>query len=397
MLSELCMELILAIASKASSQDQKALLAVSKRFRAIIQPYFCASKCVVVNVTPNTKEFSQLKTLATGNSAWSHCRSLEIARLEPRQGQEDRMRQYLAPALKSLANIRTVYLTLDDASACWAQEVVLQSLDRRDGAHELCLVNNLRDQKRFLTLPSISHLTALALEGPNSHQGDFAGWIRQVLRRSPGLKCLRLTRSSLHIGPILEEEKVRVRDLSIPMADDALLRYLGSYSGLERLVITKEIRDSGSVLFGSVIPRHTESLRVLSCSGYEGGTCNFTVDKIALISQLAKLETLEMSVNADWQSLRVLEHSNLKKTIEAFLEMVGEMPALRSIGIVPAYNDDSACGRSNMALTRGAMNQIDKVFQTFKGTTLTEKSAVGRLIETHHRYARIWRNNNGFW
>ncbi|KAJ7718669.1 hypothetical protein B0H16DRAFT_1608933 [Mycena metata] len=389
------MELILAIASKASSQDQKALLAVSKRFRAIIQPHFCASKCVVVNVTPNTKEFSQLKTLATGNSAWSHCRSLEIARLEPRQGQEDRMRQYLGPALKSLANIRTVYLTLDDASACWAQEVVLQSLDQSGGAHELCLVNNLRDQKRFLTLPSISHLTALALDGPNSHQGDFAGWIRQVLRRSPGLKCLRLTHSCLEIGPILEAEKVRVRDLSIPMANNALLRYLGSYSGLERLVITRKIRDSESVLFGSVIPRHTESLRVLSCSGYEGGTCNFTLDKIALISQLHKLETLEMSVNADGQ-----RPGNLKETIEAFLEMAAEMPALRSIGILPAYNDDdSACWSSKSAKTRDAMKKIEKVLETFKETTLEtftedKKSAVGRLIETHHRRARIWLNKN---
>ncbi|KAJ6553323.1 hypothetical protein B0H19DRAFT_887176, partial [Mycena capillaripes] len=88
------------------------------------------------------------------------------------------------------------------------------------------------------------------------------------------------------------------KEVEVMHPEDGLMCYLASYSGLERLDIFAVHQDlDGELLIESIIPRHAASLTVLICAGYYEGACSFNRRSTRVISQLRRLETLEVCVN----------------------------------------------------------------------------------------------------
>ncbi|KAJ7280840.1 hypothetical protein C8J57DRAFT_1464226 [Mycena rebaudengoi] len=394
MISELCAELLHTIGSELSTPDQKSLRAVSRHLRYVIEPLFrvFTAVCLVLDVgKPADGGPSQLEVLASGPTAWAHCRRLKILSLAP--GAEGatgiqyklanhRIQKFLRPALESLTGIRSVDWTIHDTDAFSAQLIVVEVLNARRTVNELRLVDKTKINDQFATLPPILNVYTLSVDAPaNSWNSDsrFLPWIRQLVRVNPGLESLRFlsTVGCAQMCEILQRENIRLKSVSIPSADDALLRYLASYSGLERLEFGGLSYWQASLFFGSILPRHATSLVVLRCPANSEGECSFGRHHVALISELRRLETLEMSVN----SSEMAPETEDKDIIELFLEMAVAMPALGNIAILPAAAGNCGIGiERNKRDMRGRIRKTMNAFAKEKGSPV-----LNHLVKTHHR------------
>lgn len=111
------------------------------------------------------------------------------------------------------------------------------------------------------------------------------------------------SRSTRKIWSTLQSEGIYVTTLETYSIDEALLQYLASYSGLEKLSLphatgdTDELSDTLADEFYSVVlPKHANTLvNLVVRSGYEGRWC-FGDNNIAAILTCKKLSGLLMSV-----------------------------------------------------------------------------------------------------
>ncbi|KAJ6528528.1 hypothetical protein B0H19DRAFT_1274752 [Mycena capillaripes] len=380
-LAELCVELLQEIGSQLSPADQKALCAVCRSLRLAILPLFYASVTLVLDVN----NAMQLKTLSAGPTAWSHCRHLEIPTLAPavgRMGLEEYeiMQKCLRPALESLTSLRTVRFTMQNDDYNWAQVVVIEVLNTRKQLHEFA-VQNMMSADRFEDLPPVSRVRSLRVDTRQGYVWNpgFEVWLCRIIHHSPQLESLRFPP---HLGSgtlceMLMEENIQLKEVHGCHPDDALLRYLSTYSGLERLEIYNLYPAQAKRLFESIIPRHTTSLIVLK---YADGVCSFSWDNIALISQLPHLETLEICVGS--YEMRRQGGNAQRDIVEKLLDMAVELPALRDIAILSAIcNCGIGCG---MAMDRHREVVQREIGRTMKAFGQANRSPyVARLIGTH--------------
>jgi hypothetical protein len=186
---------------------------------------------------------------------------------------------------------------------------VVEVLNTREHFAQLKLVNGMSAGDRFEALPPISRIRILTVEAlPELWTGGFLGWMKQVVRASPHLEWIPFLSMNgcAQMCEILEQEKVRLKDVSILSPHPAFLHYLASYSGLERLEIADVFPDAhGQMLWERVVPKHKASLVVLICPGVSEGLCSFGEHNVKLISQLRKLEMLEISVNSSEMAPKV--------------------------------------------------------------------------------------------
>ncbi|KAJ7619799.1 hypothetical protein DFH06DRAFT_1360829 [Mycena polygramma] len=330
---------VVARGEEVSTTGLKALRAVSKHLRAVVEPIFCESTTLILDV----REWgpSQLEVLAAGPTSWSFCRHLNIRSLAV-VGGTDGTYQYrsthkiLRPALESLTALRSVRWTIGYYDPEWAHNVVFQVLDEREHIQELLLTNA---DARFLALGRISYIRNLRFEDEPPSTGDFLHWMQRL--------------------------------------------YLASYSGLERLQIGDYVHrdEQGRMLFNTVLPKHAASLVVLICPGYREGPCSFGRHNISLISSMQRLERLEISVNGS-------EIANGKGDIVAlFLKMAVEMPALRNIAIIttiPPFM--GGCGNAVSRAIASAQARVGQAMDAFGRATGSNR--VSSLIDTHHRRIR---------
>ncbi|KAJ7743739.1 hypothetical protein DFH07DRAFT_749814 [Mycena maculata] len=100
---------------------------------------------------------------------------------------------------------------------------------------------------------------------------------------------------------MLRQQGIHLTEISTDILDKALLVYLASYSGLERLTIwnvgDQESNQLADYFFGSVLPGHAQSLLELSCSATYEGKWNLDPYNAEVISQLYRLENLLLSVD----------------------------------------------------------------------------------------------------
>ncbi|KAJ7619796.1 hypothetical protein DFH06DRAFT_1360822 [Mycena polygramma] len=383
MLAEIPVELLQSVASEVSTTGLKALRAVSKHLRAVVEPIFCESTTLILDV----REWgpSQLDVLAAGPTSWSFCRHLNIRSLAV-VGGTDGTYQYrsthkiLRPALESLTALRSVRWTIGYYDPEWAQNVVFQVLDEREHIQELSLTNA---GARFLALGRISYIRNLKFEDEPPSTGDFLHWMQGLVRSTLCLESLSFpTGAFAPMRETLEQEKIWLKSVFVQHCDLALLQYLASYSGLERLQISDYVHrdEQGRMLFNTVLPKHAASLVVLICPGYREGPCSFGRDNISLISSMQRLERLEISVNAS-------EIANGKGDIVAlFLEMAAEMPALRNIAIITTVSPMGGCGNAVSRAIQSAQERVGQAMDAFGRATGSDR--ISSLIETHHQRIR---------
>ncbi|KAJ7668813.1 hypothetical protein DFH06DRAFT_1084970 [Mycena polygramma] len=406
MISELCVELLQEIGSHTRTADQKSLRAVSRHFRSIIEPLFCASTTLVLNLKQDLDSGpSQVDTLAAGTTPWSLCRRLRIDSLRaPKYRQmslrNEPMHNLLRSALESLTRLHAVCWTLRSGDTAWARTLVIDVLNSCDSFSELTLLTEMSSHK-FPALPPVSGIRVLIIDPTPAtwkHLGSgLLSWVEEIIESSPGLECLCLPGEGYaEIAQVLRETKIQLKNIYIPRprvygsSTDLvpILRYLASYSGLERLEIQSIATElEGTLLFESVLPRHLQSLVALSCPGQMVGRCSFGLHNISLVSQLRNLETLEMSVN----SSEMAPGNMHRDIVDQFLEMAVGLPALRNIALVAPTHAGF-----------WAMNQLGKSQDKITSTMLAfEKAkaspAVALLVESHRQRMTTIGERRMFW
>ncbi|KAJ7686323.1 hypothetical protein B0H17DRAFT_718782 [Mycena rosella] len=216
-------------------------------------------------------------------------------------------------------------------------------------------------------------------------------WLPQVMQQSPNLEVLRLpfAREGGDAWEALGLNGVRLKELSVPHAPQSLLRYLASYSGLERVVIgTSSGRDDRAPFFWeSVLPRHAESLKGLVCPSYSAGPWCFGRHNITLISDLRQLDTLEIGIDLDE---RWVQHE--KDIVELFMEMASEMPLLRKIAIIVALQPQGGCRNYLARLQDSIDSHVDKTVDSFGAAH--PSPAIAHLIKTHHQRSKVYRQRH---
>ena len=102
----------------------------------------------------------------------------------------------------------------------------------------------------------------------------------------------------------LHLEKIYLKQLVInTMPNDAILDYLGSFSGLEKLELSYfpsgSADESGALarrFYRSVLPKHVKSIQVLKIQPcYEGCWC-YNPEHVSILSQCSKLRSLSVCV-----------------------------------------------------------------------------------------------------
>ncbi|KAJ7619814.1 hypothetical protein DFH06DRAFT_1235078 [Mycena polygramma] len=399
MLSEIPADLLLQVASEASKTDRKALRAVSKSLQAAIEPFICESSSLVLDVNKYPRSGrcpSQLETLGAGPTAWASCRRLIIRSLVP-AGQTEGAFEYestqilLRPALESLTGLHAVHWVFGKDDPQWAQSTVFQVLNVRKDIDELSLRNT---GDRLLGLRRLSHVRSLRVWDVSYIFGRHihtAPWIPELVRNIPSLESVYFPRDACaQICDTLLQEKIWLKNVCIQRWDeDSLLRYLASYSGLERLEIGYVYKETDAeMLFKTVLPKHAASLVALICPGYFEGSCSFQQRNIRLVSGMKKLETLEVSVNP---SEIASDGSNGKRGIvELILEMAAELPALRNIAILASVGMSVGCGVGIDRAMDRSQGRIDQIMDLVGNTK--RSAALASLIATHHRRVESIKN-----
>lgn len=102
----------------------------------------------------------------------------------------------------------------------------------------------------------------------------------------------------------LNREAIHLKHVIIPYIDDAIIRYLSSFSGLETLEFwthssnTKDSNDMSYRFYTSALPKHVETLRVLTIRPqYEGGWCYNIPYALVVLAQCTNLRSLAVAVS----------------------------------------------------------------------------------------------------
>jgi hypothetical protein len=145
------------------------------------------------------------------------------------------------------------------------------------------------------SVPTLPHIGSLSSLNLHSHPLRYG-----VLERPSGYS----TTSEIYAK--LKMEKIHLKRVVSGEANDAILDYLGSYSGLEALELglfyfgAKEESDALSDRFyKSVLPKHFDTIRELKIQpSYEGGWC-YDADFVSvLLAQCKKLRSLSVTLNS---------------------------------------------------------------------------------------------------
>ncbi|KAF7345832.1 hypothetical protein MVEN_01604700 [Mycena venus] len=400
---DLYVELLQEIGTELSWSDLKNLRAVSTHIRDAIEPVFCASATLVIDpFNRDGQTVLTLKTLVDGTPLWSRYGRLKIRSLAPKAlpgsaTTYEYFRDLLCPALQSLTQLRVVHWTMTRDDPSWAHRVVVDILSARDHLRELHMMTAAYDDDRFMSFPAIPSLRSLSVDQPtdwvmyfvkSARTAGFLAWIGRTIRASSAqLESMRFpcTSDCAELCTILEQENIRLKGVSSPRSHDALYSYLASYSGiLERLEILDVQKSAhGKMLYENVIPQNAASLVVLRLPGCEEGQqgpCALKGEQLALISQLKRLQTLEIAVDC-WRP------GELRDIVYRLLEtVVDSMPALKNIAILPAYSPHAGgCNRSNQ-LDRYAEHGFARIEAAVREFEKARRSAnIRRLLATHRR------------
>ncbi|KAJ7212782.1 hypothetical protein C8J57DRAFT_1603911, partial [Mycena rebaudengoi] len=196
------------------------------------------------------------------------------------------------------------------------------------------------------------------------------------------------------------ESQVKLTGITTNVVTSGLFDYLSSYSGIEKLTLLYP--DGGSrnnsdhladMFFGIVLPRHATSLVELSCSADYKSRFSFGTHNVDVISQLRKLKSLEMSINAgmvrrvdtpddvwideDGTKIPIVsigisveaEQADIDPVVMLLLETAATLPALCSLTISSAETESNRgawCGNGRIHHTGAVDAAIEKAMQAFR-------------------------------
>ncbi|KAJ7822367.1 hypothetical protein B0H13DRAFT_2291515 [Mycena leptocephala] len=169
----------------------------------------------------------------------------------------------------------------------------------------------------------------------------------------------------------------------VEIVDDTFLRYLASYSGIERLVIRNciDTAELAHFFWESAVPCHANTLAELVCPAYYEGTWCFGTHSIARVSQLRRLESLEMTMNSDSMGTGPLK------------EVVVSLRNIAMLAAMPARQDiPRRCETQLFAHMQTIQWEIDETVKSFG--TADQSPEVARLIESHYQRSKLYGNEH---
>ncbi|KAJ7227560.1 hypothetical protein C8J57DRAFT_1730900 [Mycena rebaudengoi] len=370
-----------------------------------------------------------LQALGTGKTGWSlHAKTLRIRRGREAGHQElvalpvskDEMKDLLASALRSIPKIRTVVWEVHEHAeqdpSAWEKctGTICKFLNTSKSLDELQLdIQGIVDVSSL----KVRSLRKFTLKSPRWQSRFDFSWmtppleppmyanISQVVAQNQltslhleGTDKWAMVWSTLRTNS--DESQVKLTEITTNVVTSGLFDYLSSYSGIEKLTLLYP--DGGSrnnsdhladMFFGIVLPHHATSLVELSCSaGYES-RFSFGTHNVDVISQLRKLKSLEMSINAgvvrrvdtpddvwideDGTKIPIVsigisveaEQADIDPVVMLLLETAATLPALCSLTINSAETESNRgawCGNGRIHHTGAVDAAIEKAMQAFR-------------------------------
>ncbi|KAJ7669504.1 hypothetical protein DFH06DRAFT_1321579 [Mycena polygramma] len=364
----------------------------------------------------------------------------------------ERLKQLIKPALESLKNVRTVIWNCDGDTDSTI-ETVVNFLSTHPVLEDLRLTAH-KASAHFGQLPGVRNLTLKM--PPDSGRGiaqslsqticnspdleslhvelrdntSFAELSHRLVSTRPlrltrlhitedyyhasitldggiithlkSLKCLKwiggdsgstaASAAIRHRWDVLREAGIHLTEIHSDRIEEGLLAYLSSYSGLERLCITRaggrnknESNRRADEFFSSVVLQHAQSLISLSCCGTREGKWSFGDHNAGIISQLHNLRSLRMSVNSEFEGYdspprspgarrvrrsaiyKIESDSEGNNMVHRLLELIQRLPIVDA-AILPASPDSyrgNRCGNNAVSHRRTVIGEIDEAVREF--------------------------------
>ncbi|KAF7345225.1 hypothetical protein MSAN_01899100 [Mycena sanguinolenta] len=355
MLPGLPVEILQEIACQAPTAEKKAL-------RSVCKDLALAMDCLIfTTVILNTLGLhsadgpGMIETLATGAllTDWSRFpTALKIDLVKHRPPKEydppnDRLEGLLHLALSSMPNIRTVVWAIHWGYPTWPRRAIMHFINSSQLIDEI----EIRIETRVdmdCSWEQVRGIRKLTINSRYTPTILFAQLTRLVAntRSLEGLHLLAPAEWS-QFWITLREQNMHLTDVATNNVTDDFLRYLGSYSGLQRLTLQypsasteAESNRLANHFFGSVLPQHKASLLHLSCVAWFEGCWSFGTHNADVISGLHRLSRLWMSVNGHDVQHEHTDNYSEWNAPERLLQIATELP-VRHLGIFPADPEES--------------------------------------------------------
>jgi hypothetical protein len=253
------------------------------------------------------------------------------------------MQKTVLNALTSLSHLQDFQLILS-----WQSEFQLQQLDRLSGLKKISIDSstNLNNsmiggiQEVIAKSPELAHLefiTTIYRKSKTATLHDLLSKVPQgsplrlthLVLRGPGISACIDSHTIPHLRSLaylnldylspdtstipeiyarLNREKIHLKQVVLNSVNDAILDYLGSYSGLETLDLfklplsfnsEKEPEALSQRFYKSVLPKHVNSIQALNIQPrYEGGWCYDVDDVSVVLAQCKKLKSLSVALTS---------------------------------------------------------------------------------------------------
>ncbi|KAF7371298.1 F-box domain-containing protein [Mycena sanguinolenta] len=343
MLSELSVELIQEIADKLDKSDYANFRAVCKDLSFAMEPLFFSTIALSRQHLRLKNGQWFLKALASGQAGWSrYAKVLKFSRgnrieigEEPAGLSDTVMQELLTSALWSMMSIKTFIWEAHQGVPLWQTNVICDYLCALPSLEDLELI--VEDVE--LPLDRFSRLRSFQITTPYWKECPMVQQVSQLATQCSNLTILHVfgfTDWSELWLTLHRANVAQVKEIYTNVVTDHLLGYLASYCGIEKLSLYRPDIESvaksdrlANIFFDTVVPQHAESLVKLACSAPYESRWSFGTHNMDLISNLLKLESLEMSVNED----DVVNVEPPLSAVDLLLRTVEHMPALRRLQV----------------------------------------------------------------
>ncbi|KAJ7065536.1 hypothetical protein C8F01DRAFT_1125969 [Mycena amicta] len=396
MLLSLSVELVHELAFYLTRAEQANLRTTCAGLCAALDPIFFSTLTINIRKESLEQDLSYLETLGTDATPYSqYARTLNIVNLVPFYPTDPEvtemaervaasLKKNLPPALEALREIvHTVKWATGQTDPIWAAQVILDAL----AAFPLRELS-VSVGRRSNALNGFDRLHGPVLKKLQIH--DPSSYLRipledttegasivlaALLENLPGLSSLELSiPSQLDLSAIwhgLQMRGVQLTELTVTAVSAALSEYLVSYSGLERLHLSRvdesepesESHKStdADIFFSRVLPHHSSSLLSFRCFPTYQSRWSFGTRNASSIAQLTRLHTLELAIDS----------GNIARDMALVLQtVVPHLPSLRTLlieGTLDAwFRDEWVCGFAAAEHENSITRRMRKALGSFR-------------------------------
>ncbi|KAJ6489761.1 hypothetical protein C8R45DRAFT_197616 [Mycena sanguinolenta] len=290
-----------------------------------------------------------IETLVTGAllTDWSRfpiALKIDLVKRRPQKEYDppnDRLEELLHLALSSMPNIRTVVWAVHWGYPTWPRRAIMHYLNSRQLIEEIEIRIETRIDMDY-SWEQVSGIRKLTINSRYIPTVLFAQLTRLVTNNH-GLEAIHLLAPAewSQFWTTLRVQQMNLIDVATNNVTDDFLRYVGSYSGLQRLTLqypsadTQTESDQLADRFFDAVLEHKTSLLHLSCFPWFEGRWSFGTHNADVISSLHRLSRLEMSVNGTDVPHEHSESYSGWNAAERLLQITTELP-VQHLGIFSA-------------------------------------------------------------